>query len=114
MPRDARDERVGYVLNRVRGTRIFSQFVALKVEFTVPLAELHVFDYGAEANSVPQERLFLAGEADAFGVAAAFYVEHTVVAPAQGLSVLSSAKQFSGCITNSARHLQSTLAKGQR
>jgi|LauGreDrversion4_2_1035121.scaffolds.fasta_scaffold1147163_2 hypothetical protein len=83
MTRDAGNERVGYELYGICGTRVFSQFIALEVKFAVPLAQLHIFNNCAESNGVPQERLFFAREADAFGVATAFHVKNAVITPAQ-------------------------------
>lgn len=82
---DARNERVGYELYWVGSPRVLCQSVALKVEFSVPVVQFNIFNNGTKSNGVPQERLFFMCKADAFGIAATFHVEDTIVTPARSM-----------------------------
>ncbi len=79
---DARDLRVGDVVDRVRGAGVFGDGVAGVVDDAVILVIDDVFEDRAEPDGVEDFGLFLRRKIDALGVASPFDVEDARVRPA--------------------------------
>ncbi len=69
-------------LQAVSGARILGELVGIEIQQSQLGIHLDVFEHGAEADRVPDLRLFFFREIDALGVAAAFEIENAALAPA--------------------------------
>ena len=78
---DARDNRVGDIVERIADTRVFRVTAVAVIRCSFFVVD-DVFDNGAGLDRVPDFRFAFTGQVDAFRVAAAFEVEDTVGAPA--------------------------------
>jgi hypothetical protein len=73
---------VGNVIQRIRAARVFGERVVHVIRFARQRINHHIFNHRTEPDRVPNERLPFLRQLDALGVAAAFEIEHTVIAPA--------------------------------
>lgn len=82
MGTDTGDSGIGDVLDRVRSAGVFCDGSIGVIDLTAVLVEDDVFEHGPELDRVEHIGFFVRRKAKAFGIAAAFDVGNSGVAPA--------------------------------
>src|SRR5579872_257560 len=82
MPADSRDHRIVDELNGICRARILGLAVVVVIGYTSMFVEGDVLQYATKAQRIPDLRLILFRELDAFGVATTLKIEDAIGAPA--------------------------------